>query len=156
MAMDCIRPTTKGRWYGPDGFKRVYQRLGEFLPGDASLIGTRGKLAIEIYDKAVDGRVAINIDQMDCDCCRWTSSFVTPALPFAIERRLNDIYSDAEGPIYGLWFSAPEDKAHYKSRDLAMEAFEDGHPHSISAADVYWESGGDGNPYGDHAMDDGD
>jgi hypothetical protein len=63
---------------------------------------------------------------------------------FAVERYVNEIYNDAEGPVYGLWFSSPEQKAKYVSRDLAMEAYEDGHAHSVSM--VRYDEDGDYDP----------
>lgn len=110
-------------------------RRGAQYRVDDSDIGCRAELYRDVVRHAVDGKVAVNVDQMDCDCSRWTSGHVMDAVPLlAVEQEVNRIYEDAEGPIYGLWFSKPEKKAEYVSRDLALEAFEDGHAHSVSMA----------------------
>ncbi|MCK5644865.1 MAG: hypothetical protein KAJ19_28960 [Gammaproteobacteria bacterium] len=114
---DHVQKTRRGRQYRMDG----------------SDIGCRAALYAAVSPYVVDGKVALNVDQMDCDCARWTEGRVIDAVSLlAVEREVNRIYTDAEGPIYGLWFSEPERKAEYVSRDLAMEAFEDGHAHSVS------------------------
>ena len=115
-------------------YKHVQKmRRGQRHSVDDSDIGCRAALYAGVAPHVVDGKVAVNVDQMDCDCSRWTESRVMDAVPLlAVEQRVNDIYADAEGPVYGLWFSKPEEKAEYVSRDLAMEAFEDGHAHSVS------------------------
>jgi hypothetical protein len=108
-------------------------RRGRQYRMDDSVIGCRAALHTAFSPYVVDGKVALNVDQMDCDCARWTQGSVIDAVSvLAVERRVNMIYEDAEGPIYGLWFSKPKQKAEYVSRDLAMEAFEDGHAHSVS------------------------
>lgn len=110
-------------------------RRGRRYRIDDSDIGCRAELYAGVAPHVVDGKVAVNVDQMDCDCSRWTSGHVMDAVPLlAVEQAVNRIYEDAEGPIYGLWFSKPEQKAEYVSRDLALEAFEDGHAHSVSMA----------------------
>jgi hypothetical protein len=113
-----IQPSQRGREY----------RL------DASEIGNRADLYRRIDKATRDGKVSINVDQMDCDCSRWTSGTVMDAVPRrAVERYIeSDIYGAAEGPIYWIGIQQPEHKAEYTSRDLALEAFEDGHAHSVS------------------------
>ena len=85
-------------------------------------------------DAQRDGMVSISVDQMDCDCSRWTSGSLVRAIPRLVERELEEIYNNAEGPVYWISIDTPEEKAEYVSRDLALEAFEDGHPHSVSMA----------------------
>ena len=52
----------------------------------------------------------------------------------SVEQYIQEIYNNAEGPVYWISIAQPEHKAEHVSRDLAMEAFEDGHPHSVSMA----------------------
>lgn len=128
--LDMIRTMDKAEW------KQIWQlqrRLGYADRSNDPLV-KRQEMAEDIYKHAVNGKIAVNVDQMDCDCSRWTSSNIMPAVPVVIERHLEAIYDSAEGPIYGVWFSSPEDKAEYVSRDLALEAYEDGHPGSVSMA----------------------
>jgi hypothetical protein len=110
-------------------------RRGERYCEDDSDIGTRAEMYARIDKVAVDGKISISVDQMDCDCSRWTSGHVMDAVPHrAVEQYIEDIYSNAEGPIYWMSIDTPENKAEYTSRDLALEAFEDGHAHSVSMA----------------------
>lgn len=110
-------------------------RRGERERIDDSDIGCRARMYARIDKVQVNGQISISVDQMDCDCSRWTSGNVMDAFPRrAVEQYIEDIYNNAEGPIYWLSIDAPEKKAEYTSRDLALEAFEDGHAHSVSAA----------------------
>lgn len=123
----------KKLWYAHS--KRALQATGHFRPGDASTIGNRSDLHRRVQEATRDGKVSINVDQMDCDCSRWTSGHVMPSVPFrAVEQHLEEIYNNAEGPIYWIGILQPEHVAEYTSRDLALEAFEDGHPSSVSTA----------------------
>ncbi len=107
-------------------------RRGRHARADDSDIGQRAKLYERVAPYVVDGKVALNVSQMDCDCSKWTQSDVIDAVPLlAVEREVWRIYENAEGPIFGLWFSKPEDAAEYESRDLALEAFENGHAHIV-------------------------
>lgn len=126
--------THKEAWY--EYTKRALQQTGHFRPGDSSDIGRRAALYERIDKAARDGKVSINVDQMDCDCARWTSGHVMPTVPRrAVERYIEEeIYGAAEGPIYWVGIAQPEHVAEYESRDLALEAFEDGHAHSVSMA----------------------
>ena len=124
------RCCNRAQWYDfwrllrKDGAHRYFRKQDHYH--------NRVWLREQLDEYTVDGKVAVSVDQMDCDCSRWTSSNVMPAVGVLIERHLEHIYNDAEGPIYGMWFSKPVDKAEYVSRDLAMEAFEDGHAGSVS------------------------
>ena len=126
------RLCNRGQWYAFWRLLRKHGSAGNFRYQDQ--YHNRVWLRAEVDKYAVDGEIAVSVDQMDCDCSRWTSSSVVAAIPIALERHIEDIYDGAEGPIYGVWFSKPADKAAYVSRDLAMEAFEDGHPGSVSMA----------------------
>ena len=97
---------------------------------DRLTIRHRLKQTIDRY--AVDGMIAINYDQMDCDCSQWFSSVVVPAHAMIVERHVDQTYYHAEGPVR-WWLSSPETKVEYSSRDLALEAYEDEHSHV-----VYW------------------
>ncbi len=84
-----------------------------------------------INRKAVDGRISIWVDQMDCDCSRWTSDFEIPATWVHYEQFVNRLGEGAEGPIYGIQINSPLTTYEHSSRDLALEAFENGHPHVV-------------------------
>lgn len=131
ITMKGVTRDHRQMWY--EVVQKVRRGLEHRL--DNSELGDRAAMYERIDEATRDGKVSINVDQMDCDCVRWTEGRVMDACPRrSVEQYVQRIYNDAEGPIYGLWFSEPEQKAEYVSRDLAMEAFEDGHPHSVSMA----------------------
>jgi hypothetical protein len=101
---------------------------------DESALGSRGRLAEHVASVAVDGMVSFNESGMDCDCVRGESSRTIPVSPLrAIEARIDDIYEWAEGPT-SVWIDTPENGIESSSRDLIMEAHENGHPHFVSEA----------------------
>jgi hypothetical protein len=110
---------------------RKLQGIGYFKPGDESTVAQRARLATSVAECAVGGYVAVSIDQMDCDCSRWTSSTILPAITIVVHEHIDRLYYDAEGPVYGVYITAPKDRVTRAGRDLALEAFENGHPYSI-------------------------
>ena len=105
-------------------------RRGEREREDQSEIGQRPKFIAVIKEHEVDGLISLNSTQMDCDCARWTSGGVMPAVPVAVEAAIQEMYDNAEGSV-SWWIDTPANVAEYESRDLALEAFEDGHPHVV-------------------------
>jgi hypothetical protein len=126
---DLSRDVPRKDWYS---IWRVFRRCETMPRKDQSVLAARVPLVKQIRDCEEHGLIGFNVDQMDCDCSRWTSSRDIPAHPLAFEKAVEGVGNDAEGPIYGIWISKPSKKAKYESRDLALEAFEDGHPHSVS------------------------
>ena len=91
----------------------------------------RRHLAAVIAKDAEDGEVAIIESGMDCDGVKyWGRACVVPASVMAVllwEKRTEEW---ADGPFY--WhIERPSAEVESGSRDLGMEAFEDGHPHVI-------------------------
>tara|TARA_B100001964_G_scaffold156765_1_gene172198 strand:+ start:152 stop:583 length:432 start_codon:yes stop_codon:yes gene_type:complete len=79
----------------------------------------------------LDGAVYFHKWEMDCDCASSDTAHKFTSyrqwLRFKYDRELN-----AEGPVRIMQISADEyEKFKPSSRDHALEAFEDGHPHSI-------------------------
>lgn len=99
---------------------------------DQSSIAQRAKLVALVAKYERDGLVSFNTTQMDCDCAKWTSGGVMAAVPIAVEKAVQDLYDNAEGTC-SWWLDTPKNVAEYASRDLALEAFEDGHPHVVYA-----------------------
>lgn len=111
-------------------------------------LAERGSLAAQIsqclevgtyydYDKdlKVHGPcVAIVTSGMDCDCSAWSNRVtLVPAMPIYVARWIEQFYADAEGPqSYQLMKPSKAAKLKEGHRDLALEAFEDGHPHSVT------------------------
>jgi len=84
--------------------------------------------------KACDeqGKVAVIVTSRDCDMCEGTSRSLIAANVHAYDKFVNRQLDTAEGPMH-FHLQAPSDSFEYRFRDLAAEAFEDGHPHVVYA-----------------------
>lgn len=95
--------------------------------------------------------VAVVWSGMDCDCVRYSGSvsFISldPESPYgldkngepfktlraAVDHHIDHTYYWADGPCdYALMSKEQAESIQYQSRDLALEAFEDGHPHYVT------------------------
>jgi len=127
--MKLINRCARKDWYA---FWRKCRMNGyDFIsqPGDA--LADKQAFIDEIKKYAVDGKVRLCERFMDCDHAISTSSSLVPANLYAVTKVIDDIYDNAEG-TGSTWLDFPANKPEADSRDLALEAFEDGHPHSIS------------------------
>ena len=81
---------------------------------------------------AENGRVVLEVWQMDCDCSSWTSYGECLASAIAVEAEMDKVYQYAEGPVR-FTLIKPSDRPDQppEPRDHALEAFEDGHPHVV-------------------------
>ena len=96
-------------------------------------LAERQRRAERLASLAEDGRICIVSSGMDCDGCRWSGRvYEFDAIPFAVERFIEKEYEWADGPLR-LELASPSEceEVEYESRDLALEAFEDGHPHCL-------------------------
>lgn len=86
-----------------------------------------------ITSNTEDGQVAIVVGGMDCDCCSYEGHvYLVEATTDAVDAELESISINAEGPIHWeIKSPSAAAKVERTSRDLALEAFENGHPHSI-------------------------
>lgn len=92
----------------------------------------RAALAEQIAAHAEGGQIGIWWESTDCDHTRATGFDLIPAQPMALVRWVYRFYDRAEGPQ--TWSLAGPGEAEggvHDVRDLALEAFEDGHPHLI-------------------------
>ena len=91
------------------------------------------KFKNQIEELSVDGKVAIVYGGVDCDHSRWDNRVaLIDANVTSVNGWGNDYMECAEGRQW--WSIESMDYAlslKESSRDLAMEAFEDGHPHVI-------------------------
>ena len=94
----------------------------------------RATILRQVVEYAENGKIAMVNSGMDCDCSRWENSVsVIRATVKSVDKWVNDFYSSAEGPqSYRLERPSVARTLQHSSRDLALEAFEDGHPYSIS------------------------
>jgi hypothetical protein len=73
----------------------------------------------------------------DCDHASSTGSHLVSANYYAVQQAFDYEFDGAEGPG-SCWLAHPSDTPERNSRDLVLEAFEDGHSHSVS--EVRYES----------------
>jgi hypothetical protein len=93
----------------------------------------RARLASMISEYQEGGRVAIVYGFIDCDMSRADGLVhIMAASPIAVSKWLDDFHAGAEGP---QWWNLERPSAASEitedHRDLALEAFEDGHPHVV-------------------------
>tara|TARA_Y100001973_G_C5011078_1_gene238388 strand:- start:21 stop:509 length:489 start_codon:yes stop_codon:yes gene_type:complete len=107
--------------------KRLYGYYGK---GDH--LAYKANLANTIKECTEDGKFASNWDRTDCDSFNVISSFTwdadTPLVKIVAD--IQDGYEQAEGRV-SHYISKPSEMTEFKTRDLALEAFENGHPSTI-------------------------
>lgn len=89
------------------------------------------------------GFIAVVSGGRDCDMSEWHGVVrIVHATPDCIKARVLELYDSAEGPV---WWNLEKPSVargiRRTSRDLALEAFEDGHAHCVSTA--RFDEGGD-------------
>lgn len=91
-----------------------------------------------LQDLQEDGKVALLSSGMDCDGASWENRHhgLYPALYWVVFNAIDAISSNCEARIE-VWVESPSEAAaaEYGERDLALEAFENGHPHLLIEAD---------------------
>lgn len=98
-------------------------------------ISKRGRLAARIAACEENGKILVVESGMDCDCSQYDGRKRTIDATLQAYNQLNWNIADwADGP-YSLSIERPSagNAIEHTSRDLALEAFEDGHPHVIYA-----------------------
>jgi hypothetical protein len=96
-------------------------------------IQARDTISTQIDKYKSNGRVGIIWEGMDCDCSQFSYASILSANVYTILTHINSKYEDAEGPLSYTFCSVTYAKNYRRSsRDLALEAFENGHPWSIS------------------------
>jgi hypothetical protein len=121
----------------PDTFRlwflnRLEQR-GGMLAQATEARERRQALHRRIAECNEGGQIAIIESGMDCDCVRYSGHVsLCDATVAAFDAEHDHRAHHADGP-FSLSVERPSVARgiRYESRDLALEAFEDGHPHSI-------------------------
>jgi hypothetical protein len=88
-----------------------------------------------ICEFAEGGRVALVNGGRDCDCATWANTYsLVPATVAEVDNWVERFYHWAEGPQWH-YIERPSvaRKLEEEHRDLALEAFEDGHQHVVYA-----------------------
>lgn len=85
------------------------------------------------HEYAEDGQIAVIREGMDCDCTQYRKVSVIPIPGLMAWQKQEDLhYQWLDGPET-TWFGRPSTHApSYTSRDRALEAYEDGHPHYVT------------------------
>lgn len=113
----------------------VLKTLHDLPDGLHERINARATLAQQIAaHKSPDGMLYLEESGMDCDCVRYSGRIhCIPATLQAYKKLEDDTYKWSDGPFnLRLVTQAEAESAQYQSRDLALEAFENGHPHHIT------------------------
>lgn len=96
-------------------------------------LAQRQSFANRIRHKQEDGYVYLVVGGRDCDGVAYEGlKTLMKAVPRAIEKRIDEMYESADGPMH-FTIMTPFDGevVRYSSRDLGLEAFENGHPHVL-------------------------
>lgn len=116
---------------------RIMRKVGERGSiADESLLAERQELQETIAKYKTDEGICVVQSGRDCDCVEYVhSSIVKHPTVMKLWREQESTYEWADGPCY-VGFCSIEDRPNSRSRDLAMEAYENGHPHYVTSATV--------------------
>lgn len=87
----------------------------------------------KVREYAHNGKVAVVWSGRDCDGVQYSGQVcLVDATVQAVDEHINHTYEWADGPCY-FYLAHPihAERIQYASRDLTLEAFEDGHPHVL-------------------------
>lgn len=101
-----------------------------------SLINDRTEYRRTLDRCVENGMIGVNRSGRDCDCVQYQTSWIVHAPTGAVQfQQLEDLHRDwLDGPESTYWSKPSETVCLRVTRDLALEAFEDGHPHVIYVA----------------------
>lgn len=123
------RSTPRDQWYKLYSTLRKY---GEWYKPD-DWLEHRAELKARIARNTENGLVALVESGRDCDCVEYCHSWLHNHLtPYLFDKIVNDTHSWADGPVH-IGMCKPSERPEAYSRDLALEAHEDGHPHVVSS-----------------------
>ena len=112
--------------------KKILRRVAE------DPLEARASLKERIDSCAEDGFILIVESGMDCDGSAWSGrTRLLPASVVVFEYAYNDRAEWADGPFSWV-IHKPSEKTSFSEshRDLALEAFENGHPHVLRYSQV--------------------
>lgn len=94
----------------------------------------RQGIARQIAEHAEAGQIAVIESGRDCDGVRYSGySHIIPANIAALDA-LSDRIAEWSDGVFSLTIAKPSEEIEYTSRDLTLEAFENGHPHYLTEA----------------------
>ncbi len=124
----------KRQWQGDGAFRFVGRILKrDELKRGGDRLAAQADFAKRIADHAEGGKVAIVHGGRDCDGVESHGLVhILPATVVHADRFLNEIHEWAEGPTWwNLEKPSIAEGVESSSRDLTLEAFENGHPHVL-------------------------
>jgi len=118
------------------GFRKIARQIVKAsTKGQVDRLAERVRQQTRIAELAENGRIAIVYGGIDCDGGRWDNRVaLVPATVVAVNRWIDRYHFNAEGPQWQT-LARPSEVADLRedTRDLALEAFEDGHAHVLFA-----------------------
>lgn len=115
--------------------KKIIKSLHRRLHGESTggWLEVREQLRNRLEEIAEDGQVALVCGGRDCDGVQVDGIVkIIPAQVMQVALHEREEERNADGPWwYSMWRVSEVDSVEYSSRDLAMEAYEDGHPHVL-------------------------
>lgn len=113
--------------------RRLIKQMNKLRSQAPDYLAKRERLYQRIDSMTENGHVGLHIDAIDCDCAHYTRAWSIPMTSHrAVLREIERAYDDAEG-MMTVSVVTPQfaDTHEWTSRDLALEAFEEGHPHVV-------------------------
>jgi len=112
---------------------RHIARQGRHCGVRQDYLAEREALVTRIRERQEDGYVYLVSGGRDCDGVQWEGmKTLVKAVPRQIEQRMDVALEWADGPMHFSILSPTDgEEVRYTSRDLGMEAFENGHNHVI-------------------------
>lgn len=130
MNTNLPRTFTRSDW---TRYFRIERKMLREPTEDESVLAERVKIQSIIDKYTEDDRIGLVESGMDCDCVQYCHGSEYPAMrAIQFQRQRDDMYEWADGPC-NLSICRPSELPQNYSRDLALEAFEDGHPHIVYA-----------------------
>lgn len=123
------RSFTREQWYD---LYRIIRKVGERGSiQDESELQERVDIKALIEKKSLDGQIGLVSTGMDCDCVQYCHSrIVTGMTAFKFQKLRDEEERWADGPCH-LALCHPYGCPESYSRDLIMEAYENGHSHVV-------------------------
>lgn len=125
------RTITRSQWLKLYGIMRRNGANMSFREAEDDL-ASKALIAERIKRLAEDGKIAIVYGGMDCDGARWDNRVaIMPAVLVVVLHWIDTYHEHAEGPQWQRIESPSRAPKRSTTRDLALEAFENGHSHVL-------------------------
>lgn len=117
--------------------RRILKRVVRDMPANraVSLTDSNAQIRAMLDRCTVDGKIGVVLSGRDCDCVSYRREYVceTWRSVAAFKREWDEHCNWLDGPESQHFYRPDEIEEGYHSRDLALEAFEDGHTHVVYA-----------------------